>query len=350
MKNLIKFVFRLFLIFLGIIILSLYLWNRYIRERLPREIPMNLSTLGIIVLIYISLIYAVLIILLITQYETKNDLLKNIVNIIYKPLKILDQTLKKNVIVKFYYTKIQKFILTVIHRFIVPKVVNPYLKIVITFEILPRVFIGSTLALDVFYFHELHYIYNVVYISIVILVAKYLKYSFAYAKEQYILFLEEITDGILTNHTYPEDDPLFLYERSVREFIDIQTDAIVLGESTYTYSPITSDKHSLAFRKRNNLPLTTKEYQLTLNELKLLHKDFYDVMEIAVPLSVYLEEYRYAENYSRLRYTKVVIFSLYLICWLYILIISLDITNYPTIMEFLKIFKDISEPFSELFL
>ena len=288
--------------------------------------------------------------MLITQYETKNDLLKNIVNIIYKPLKILDQTLKKNVIVKFYYTKIQKFILTVIHRFIVPKVVNPYLKIVITFEILPRVFIGSTLALDVFYFHELHYIYNVVYISIVILVAKYLKYSFAYAKEQYILFLEEITDGILTNHTYPEDDPLFLYERSVREFIDIQTDAIVLGESTYTYSPITSDKHSLAFRKRNNLPLTTKEYQLTLNELKLLHKDFYDVMEIAVPLSVYLEEYRYAENYSRLRYTKVVIFSLYLICWLYILIISLDITNYPTIMEFLKIFKDISEPFSELFL
>lgn len=126
MKNLIKFVFRLFLIFLGIIILSLYLWNRYIRERLPREIPMNLSTLGIIVLIYISLIYAVLIILLITQYETKNDLLKNIVNIIYKPLKILDQTLKKNVIVNFYYTKIQKFILTVIHRFIVPKVVNPY--------------------------------------------------------------------------------------------------------------------------------------------------------------------------------------------------------------------------------
>ena len=126
MKNLIKVVFRLFLIFLGIIILSLYLWNRYIRERLPREIPMNLSTLGIIVLIYISLIYAVLIILLITQYETKNDLLKNIVNIIYKPLKILDQTLKKNVIVNFYYTKIQKFILTVIHRFIVPKVVNPY--------------------------------------------------------------------------------------------------------------------------------------------------------------------------------------------------------------------------------
>lgn len=44
MKKLINFLQKVFLITLGMIILSIYVWNRYIREKLPKELPINLST------------------------------------------------------------------------------------------------------------------------------------------------------------------------------------------------------------------------------------------------------------------------------------------------------------------
>lgn len=352
MKNLIKFVFRLFLIFLGIIILSIYVWNRYIREKLPKELPINLSTIGVFVISLICIIYLINIVQLVLKLDSNNKFIKKFSELIFKPLTTLDDAIKNNHKIKPYYENLLVCIIKFSQKYISKQFANPYLKLYIIFEITPRIVLITAFVVDIFFFHELYYIYKVIYISIFILLGKYLKYSYKSAKENYLMYLEKITENILTNHTMDDEDPMYLNIRSVQEFVDIQTDAIIFDDKEYTYLPVIKDTYVEQFRIKKNLSFNAEQHQFTITDITELQKDFYHVMRIIIPLSVYLEEYHYAEKYSRTRYTKVVIFSLYLICWLYILIISLnlDITNYPTIMEILKIFKDISEPFSGLFL
>ncbi len=322
-KNILQLTYKYVLVFLGLLMLSLFFWNRYVRERLPKEIPLDLTIIGILILVYICLIYLINIIALFVETGPKSKLLNKIVNSIYKPLKVLDETIKTNKNIKPHYEQIfEKMLKFIVNNKYIKSGSNPYLKIFIIFEIVPRIVIASALSIDVFCFHQLNYIYKVAIISLVILIGKYIKYSLKYAKEQYILRLESIADHILTDHIEPGEDSLFLNTRPVRLFIELQTDASIFENKQYTFSPIVTDTYALAYRLKNKLPLTIEEYQFTFKDIDQLYKILYIIMGTIIPLSIFIEEYQFAENYSISKYTKILIFSLYLICWSYILGIS----------------------------
>lgn len=350
MKKLINFFNKAFLILLGMLLLSLFLWNRYIREKLPKELPISLSTLGVFVISCICIMYLIHIFQLITNFDSKNKFISTFSELIFKPLKTLDETIKNTYKIKPYYENLLIKNIKILQNCIIKRFTNPYLKLYVIFEIVPRILLLIALLLDIFLFHELYYIYKVIYISIIILIGKYLKYSYKYAKETYLRALEKIAENILTDHTSVDEDPMYLNIRSIQEFIDIQTDAIIFENKEYTYIPSIKNTYVEQYRKKKNLPLSAKQYQFTVNDITDLQKDFYRIMGIIIPLSVYIEEYRYAEKYSRTVYTKILIYSLYLVCWLYILISSHGITDYSTIIKFIQTFKDVSEPFSGLFL
>jgi hypothetical protein len=105
-----------------------------------------------------------------------------------------------------------------------------------------------------------------------------------------------------------------------------------------------SDVYKLNFRKYNNLPVTWTEHVFTFDEFERLNLEFDNIMKDLIPLSVHIEEYTFRSEYSKVKYMKITIFSLYLICWAYILIVSFKIELIYPILNIL----DKVEPFSGL--
>ena len=92
------------LILLGIIMFLSYLWLRFIRVRMPREIPLNLSFYGMIIITFICiiLIYAIF-----TKYFNTKIKEKNLIyEFILKPLKELDKYSKKYIAPEQLFFKI----------------------------------------------------------------------------------------------------------------------------------------------------------------------------------------------------------------------------------------------------
>lgn len=304
--------------------ISLYIWNRYIRERLPKDIPLTLTNLGFCILLYICIIYLVLSISLILNYKSENKYISDMINILYRPLKLLDESIKTNNVIKPYYEKLLLKTILFTRDILVKSFENPYLKIFIFFQIFPRVILVLALIIDVFWFQQLYYIYKVIFVSILILLSKYLLYSLKYAKEYYTQLLETMADTILTNHHLPNEESSLMSSRTIREFINIQTEALVYDDLKYVY--IILDQNTILDETKN-----------TICE---------GFLEITIMLSVYIEEYRCAENYSRIRYVKILIFSLYFVCWTMILFLSMQVSDMTLISSFIMSFSETIEPFS----
>ena len=97
MKN--KIFFNTILIIIGAIAVLWIIWTRFIRERLPKDIPFDLTEFRFYLLIYICSIYSFIIIMFL-QNPIKPSIFSNqikiIVDYIYTPLKLLDFKFKVN--------------------------------------------------------------------------------------------------------------------------------------------------------------------------------------------------------------------------------------------------------------
>lgn len=86
----------LFLITLGFIIFSLLIYLRFIRDRLPKDIPIFLTEHRFWILIYICCIYLFIIISLLRKEKKSNEIVIFIIEILYMPLTRLDHFIKYN--------------------------------------------------------------------------------------------------------------------------------------------------------------------------------------------------------------------------------------------------------------
>ena len=104
--------FKTILILLGLGMFSGYMWMRFIRKRLPKDIPFNFSILGFFILIYICIIFAFIIFSLIKSLDNKDSsnsifkkIIKELVDAIFLPLYTLDQFIKNLPIIQIYHKK-----------------------------------------------------------------------------------------------------------------------------------------------------------------------------------------------------------------------------------------------------
>lgn len=331
--------------------LSIFIWFRFIRERLPRTIPFDLSILGFFILLYICSIYLFIIITLLFDFAPKGKIIDSIINIIFKPLHTLDETLKNNLIIKKYYKKILIYFILwckILNSFYNPNKESDYLHIYYIFQIYPRIILVIALLADTFWLHYLSLIYKVLIVSVLLLIYKYILYSLKYAKEQYILQLENMVERIITDdYSDPDEDPthLFLTLLEVRKFIDLQVNAIVFEDKAYSYKPygigwVMGDYRNNFFNT-HNMPSDAK---LTMQDYEQMTLEFYEITNILIPLSVHIEEFDLRSQFYPIKHIKIIIFSLYLICWVYILIVSFKIELLQTILNI----SDKFEPFSGL--
>ena len=336
MKTLIT---KYILILLGFILTISFIWFRFMKERLPREIPFDLSLIGFVLLVFACFTYTYMIITILFNYNPTSNSLSSIVQYIYKPLTTLDEAIKTNSIIKPYYEKFLVYIVTHTNG------IN-YFKVYLVFDIIPRIILVSALLIDTFYYHCLFLLYKVIIVSLLLFLGRYLKYSFTYAKEQYTFQLESMVNNVITNYENPDTDTyeLFLSTPSPRRFIEIQLNAIVYDSKEYTYSPLASIEYRDNYYKKHNL---SESYILTTKERDLMYVDFYKIMKIVIPLSVHLEEYSVQVEYPKYRKRKSIIFTLYLVCWLFILIVSIPSLSLNTFNPIFDI-VDTFEPFSGL--
>jgi len=149
-------------IFIGIFLTSFTIWNILIRVRLPRDIPFDLSLIGFVLLFYICIIYFVNLVIQIIKYRKikpklslsgiKKEVLDRLIlflDIIYKPLITLDQSIKSNRIIKPYYEVILSIYLNFIDN-ILFKFKYSYLTLYVLYELFPRIVLVTAIFIDTF--------------------------------------------------------------------------------------------------------------------------------------------------------------------------------------------------------
>jgi hypothetical protein len=156
-----KVITKYILIILGFILFVSFIWFRFLRERLPKNIPFDLSLLGFILLLFICFTYTYMIVSILFNYNPKSDRLSNLVQYIYKPLIEFDEAIKTNSIIKPYYEKFLIYLVT--HT----KDID-YFKVYLVFDIIPRIILVSALLIDTFYYHRLSLLYKVIIVSLLL--------------------------------------------------------------------------------------------------------------------------------------------------------------------------------------
>lgn len=346
MKNNKEIIYIIF----SFVLFTYYIWFKFIRKHLPKDIPFTLSLLKLIILLSIIITFIIMLKHIFKPIQSdQSKILEKMKLLLIKPFFILDNFLQHN----NYFHLVFKNLVQLLFKFLFYKL--DYTKNSVDVRIFfliwtftPRMLMIILFYIDIFYLHKLFLIYIFVYLNVIPLLFKYFIYLMKKYKEEYITFLEtwyevqEISEDNNINYL-PLDGNNYT---TVRTFLNMQT--ISLGFSSYKYQ--CSLKWEIIHKYFPNIKNMS---DLTKQQIIFLEKDFYNLIILVTHLDYFFSHY----NYHATEFNKVIklffifIYLLYLIGWLYILIISLH-TFHLTILEnlFLQHFHDIIEPFSETLL
>ena len=119
MKILVKYLNNYKLIFLGALMFSIYIWARFIRKRLSKDIPFHPNILGFAILIEICCIYAYIVFALMRSPKEPNPIVEEVINLLYKPLEDFDYFWKNAKLIRKRYKTFLLFLLEKLKRIII---------------------------------------------------------------------------------------------------------------------------------------------------------------------------------------------------------------------------------------
>lgn len=361
----IKLYYNYLLIPIGLGIVLWVIWVRFIRSRVPRDIPFELTEKWLFILIYICMIYFFMVYKLIRPGKA-HETIALLVEIFFMPLVAFDAFIKKN---KYIQPKYLKFVDKTITFLSFYKEESEQVRIIkriyIACYIIPRLILVFILCLDTFYFYKLAWIYKIVLLSISPLLLRYLIYSIKYINNQYIKDLDTKYDEIhLSDKNYTKVDWIYNQETmkyhdtevSLEEYIRIQLEIIAMNNPKISYDawPYSKEYRYVQYRKDK---YNDNKAKLTEEDLDSLKRDFYQSIPIILHLSLFLKNYSevdYIYLFSKsthilIKHIKIMIFSLYGICWAYIIYRSYHMIPYPfmdTLCTLVKTLPALEEPFS----
>jgi hypothetical protein len=208
-------------VLLGFVIFSYFIWFRFIRERLPRDIPFNLSLFTVILLMFLIYLYSYSIITLM-RYIIYNERIKTSLKVLqpkersfpsqlllpyifklYKPVILLDKVLKQNKYIKAVYIYIFKSITSLFtYNDKSPKSFLIYF----IFHELFTIIILLAFMIDIFYFYQIEITYLCIPLAIIPLMNKYIVYSMKEILEELTSFLEKSYMVNITSKVIEDDD------------------------------------------------------------------------------------------------------------------------------------------------
>src|ERR1700727_1273455 len=308
MKKLLQLIINhpLYLFFLNFIGLTLIIWfvsARFILHRLPKYIPFDLHLIRFIILLFICLLFAWIIkkILFPREPSEISQIFLNYIYKLYKPLYVLDETLRSSKVFKRFIVLTSKplsYIKSSVYS-IVYKISQlfPYFTFYRYFDaglflylmvfFVPRVFLLLLLIIDVFYYNCISFFYSYAFVGLIPLLAKYYIYVIRSLKEEYIEYLDELY--------YVEEKQIRVYEgypdkkgMGIREFIE---------EKSYCYSGseifdeiLDMTRCECGFQLAIFIKYNKKSgLDLTEEELIAWKKDFYDLIPPVVDIARFLD-------------------------------------------------------------
>lgn len=365
---------------LGLLLVYWLIWVRFIRERLPKNIPFILTEEKFYVLTYICIIYLFIIFLLIFP-RNPNKFSKTLFEYLYMPLTTFDTTLKTNKFAlnfsiksfsrlyqeirplnsKLFYSK---------KSFIVP--------LHLIFYMIPRCILIILLLLDIFYFKKIENFYSFILLGILPLLNRYLKYSFKNVKEIYIIDLKKRWDAVIIfgkEELLPLQRDDFSENESFENYINREYEMnekrltmeeymdLYINENLNFYEayPFLNKEYiqkqffpTFSLEELQNLE-NDKNYEKKLSEIDSNLKifDFSQKMSECEMIISYHAIYSSVTNIPYIKWGRIFIFILYFICWFYILCISFhtlnDLSNTLQAIRWVNIYLvNKEEPFSQI--
>lgn len=361
---------KYFTILLGLFIFLVYIYLRFIRERLPREIPFKLTVLGFIILIKLCCIYCYIFLTILRNHppiykEPSNfkSVLADLRDFMMQPLVTLEEYITILSFVEPYY---KSFFIKLSYKldYVIKKTDLYYYNIVL----LPRLIMILTLLLDVYYFHCLSHIYKIIYLGLIILLNMYLIYSLKKLKEKLLDNLESylhqgellITMNLniiplyekkigrtLTEEEIEWEEFPPTFRINIRDFIEYKT--INHTKIIYYRFLAPSKLYDKYFCDKYKLP---PDSSLNLAYSRSINKDFEQKAKNILQISNILFFYELSNNFDlSITKMKILIYANYFICWLYILKVSFHTLNIDDFIQMLECtWKDIMEPFTGVIL
>jgi hypothetical protein len=349
--------YNIILSIIGLTIFIIFMWYRFIRERLPKDVPFILSLEGLIILIEICLLYLYIVYTLSTEKKHSNAFIISLINNIFKPLEALDHSIKNHPRINPYY---KRFIIYLAYK--LDPILNSSRIYYYTFAIFPRLVLVTALWIDVFYFHKLFYIYKVLLIGILLFLNRYLIYSLNYAKEHFIAQLEPLVykphipydheicaqvyyngDEEAAEDEYEGDAVTYL---ELRDLIYYASGSIYYYKKNLRYTVYTNEKYIEIYCKKHNIPFPKDSKNLVSDSVReKISKEVDQKVENILKISVLLLNYELFNEYTpEIKNIKILIFSNYLVCWLFILIVSIPTFSFE--FSSLPLYLDNQDPFS----
>ena len=364
-------IFYYLLLLLGLIMTSWIIWSRFIRERTIRDIPdMFMSEFRFWILIYICIIYIIVIKNLIKPVdinESLAELSKFISDIIYKPLKTLDHLIKYNKYVKPYYYKIMfKFLNYIDYNQNDYSTDSNFRLFIFFIQVFPRLILVLFLLTDTFYFHHIELFYNVILIGVIPFMWRYIKYTLKDIQEVWIVELENKYDLVYVYEKNYAFDKTRIgntksihhdQERTIREYIEIKFNNVF----EYINNKVENEYDAFPYVKKEVIEqfhlekYGDKKDKYRTSDIKIMEALYYELIPYLHINKFLIERITIISETSRIKWSKIILFILYLIAWGYILIISYYTYPFELLMaktllkNFMIYLINIDNPFAELY-
>jgi hypothetical protein len=349
---------------IGLFIILFYIWFRFIRERLPKEIPFTLNIFSFFCLCFCCLVYMYI---LYRIFKPATSILlplfKNKLVFISMPLYYFDKLINNNkYVTKIIFTWFYKIIL-----YSKAYDTNINKNIYMTFMVIPKIVLLGVFILDVFYFKNLQIFYNIIFIGFIPLFYTYSIYSINKYKEIISNYLDKnyrvkmlstkkdendyrkqhgnrCFFGFINGLKYiePELDML-----ESKYFIEIQAANLMFDYQLYKYTCIETWHARKIYIKKHKVPEPLIWfYQPESDEIsKALAKEFHELMPKAYYFQAFIETHYDIVKVNFIKYNKYFLIG-YLVCWLYILFISIHTLDFSELLNVLTWLKHDVEPFS----
>ena len=326
-----KKLISIFITSLSFLLLLTFIWYKFIRVRLPKEIPFELTEYSFIAILISICLYCFNIRKLFStskqDFVDISKIVKNINYYLYKPFTILLSYIIATFPLEFekYYTKsilkIMSFNLT---KFYFYSYVLIRFSIVIVFTI------------DVLYIHKVYFVYSLTLLVIILLLYRIITYLLEFLRDN---AFESIDSKYNIAIIHPAYNQMCFINSQV--MVDILSSQLIRKQPLIPFSLIFKYEYLESLRVEYNIdPKVRITSVLDFEDLEVFIKN-------SLNFYAHVQAILTAYKNITIEYKEIFlsIYMLYTICWTYILIVSISsLSGLP----FLFSIVNLIEPFSEL--
>jgi len=238
-------------------------------------------------------------------------------------------------------------------------------KFYLGYSILPKIILLILFLIDIFYFHQFYLSYFGVFLGLIPLIKMYIIYSIKQLIEKdlqyieknfYIEYIEKEDEDDLAIGSLRgsfgslrrllDDDGFML---SIKTFLEFQVANIQFDYKLYKYACVETWSAREAYAKEYNVYLApTYSYRADGDEIsKALSPKFYALMPHMIHMKAFVDTDQEKLREPKVMRINMIIISIYLCCWVYILLVSIHTLNIVDVIQMLAwTWRNIEEPFS----